>query len=183
MSAQLEDELDLRAGIGSAVTDNVDALQRTDDSRNATRAIYRAQQTAATCARCERTIQPEEPVWRQGMFLGFSCFGGRRYTYAPVCKGCRSDYREFWEAAPCKGCGRPVYDEINRSFTQKQHLSCSQACKHKSYAAAVRERRRRRRGTLACEICGKAYQPSRSDSRFCSVACKQRAYRKRISAS
>jgi hypothetical protein len=34
-----------------------------------------------------------------------------------------------------------------------------------------------------CEQCGKAYDPERSSSRFCSPACKQGAYRKRISVT
>jgi hypothetical protein len=34
-----------------------------------------------------------------------------------------------------------------------------------------------------CDECGKAYAPHRSSSRFCSQACKQRAYRKRLSVT
>jgi hypothetical protein len=34
-----------------------------------------------------------------------------------------------------------------------------------------------------CEQCRKSYQPQRSTSRFCSPACKQQAYRKRLSVT
>jgi hypothetical protein len=34
-----------------------------------------------------------------------------------------------------------------------------------------------------CEQCRKAYQPQRSTARFCSPACKQQAYRKRLSVT
>jgi hypothetical protein len=34
-----------------------------------------------------------------------------------------------------------------------------------------------------CEQCAKAYEPQRSSSRFCSPACKQQAYRKRLSVT
>lgn len=34
-----------------------------------------------------------------------------------------------------------------------------------------------------CEHCRKAYEPQRSSSRFCSQACKQSAYRKRLSVT
>jgi hypothetical protein len=34
-----------------------------------------------------------------------------------------------------------------------------------------------------CEQCGKRYEPQRSSSRFCSQACKQRAYRQRLSVT
>jgi hypothetical protein len=35
------------------------------------------------------------------------------------------------------------------------------------------------RRTRACGQCGERYRPQRSDSRFCSDACRQRAYRER----
>ena len=38
------------------------------------------------------------------------------------------------------------------------------------------------RGTI-CEQCRKPYQPQRSSSRFCSPACKQQAYRNRLSVT
>jgi hypothetical protein len=34
-----------------------------------------------------------------------------------------------------------------------------------------------------CEQCGKSYPPQRSTSRFCSSACRQQAYRKRLSVT
>ena len=34
-----------------------------------------------------------------------------------------------------------------------------------------------------CEQCGKAYQPQRSSSRFCSEMCRQRVHRNRVSVT
>lgn len=31
-----------------------------------------------------------------------------------------------------------------------------------------------------CEICGQGYKPGRGDSQYCSSACKQKAYRRRV---
>jgi hypothetical protein len=39
------------------------------------------------------------------------------------------------------------------------------------------------RRTGVCEQCGKPYEPQRSSSRFCSQACKQQAYRNRLSVT
>jgi len=39
------------------------------------------------------------------------------------------------------------------------------------------------RRTGVCEQCRKAYEPQRSSARFCSHACKQAAYRKRLSVT
>ena len=36
------------------------------------------------------------------------------------------------------------------------------------------------RGSSMCAQCGKAYRPQRSDSKFCSDACRQRNYRERL---
>jgi hypothetical protein len=38
-------------------------------------------------------------------------------------------------------------------------------------------------GVANCEQCRKPYQPQRSSSLFCSQACKQQAYRKRLSVT
>jgi hypothetical protein len=35
----------------------------------------------------------------------------------------------------------------------------------------------------ACAQCGRAYQPERSTARFCSAACKQAAWRRRVSVT
>jgi hypothetical protein len=39
------------------------------------------------------------------------------------------------------------------------------------------------RRTRTCEQCRKLYEPQRSSARFCSPACKQHAYRKRLSVT
>ena len=39
------------------------------------------------------------------------------------------------------------------------------------------------RRVKVCEQCRKFYEPQRTSSRFCSEACKQRAYRKRLSVT
>jgi len=33
-----------------------------------------------------------------------------------------------------------------------------------------------------CQACDKSFEPKRIDARFCSLACKQRAYRRRLSS-
>jgi hypothetical protein len=42
--------------------------------------------------------------------------------------------------------------------------------------------RRSRNGACACEACGEAFTPTRSDGRYCSSPCRQKAYRRRVSA-
>jgi hypothetical protein len=45
--------------------------------------------------------------------------------------------------------------------------------------AAPQTDRAEARKPRRCELCGKLFQPSRSDARYCSGAHKQEAYRRR----
>ena len=64
--------------------------------------------------------------------------------------------------------------------------------KHFAAVAASTGRPRACRGLITatvrfrsevCEQCRKSYEPRRSSSRFCSQACRQRAYRQRLSVT
>jgi hypothetical protein len=36
------------------------------------------------------------------------------------------------------------------------------------------------RSGLTCQVCGRIFQPPRSDAKYCSSACRQKAYRTRV---
>jgi len=82
-------------------------------------------------------------------------------------------------AAPCAACGRPV---INDRLSAKicKRVVCGDECRRALYAAQARERRKL--PTRACSVCGKDFEPKRTDARYCSAACKQRAHRARQEA-
>ena len=77
---------------------------------------------------------------------------------------------------PCEGCGRPVYTEDDRRV--RWRILCSDKCKQQVQVREARELRRL--DPIPCELCAEVFEPSRSDARFCSVACKQKAYRRRV---
>jgi ribosomal protein L32 len=141
------------------------------------RAIRNARKDASACACCERKIAPGEPVWRQRINLGRSFFGGVRQTKAPVCRSCKKADRYFRPHLNCAGCGRPVY---HQGWRRPGHIFCSEICQREIRLAAARDARRQSRAGRVCENCGEAFEPSRSDSKFCCLACKQRAYRQRV---
>jgi hypothetical protein len=58
-----------------------------------------------------------------------------------------------------------------------QHVGGPVLYYSRGHVDVIPERRR------PCERCGKSYRPERSSARFCSPACRQRAYRKRISVT
>lgn len=85
--------------------------------------------------------------------------------------------------APTQAVTRPW---VCRDCQQERHrwsggrcLECSTA--HE--AAQARERRRRRRANRRCAGCAAIFTPSRADGRYCSPACRQRAYRQRTTGN
>ena len=140
-------------------------------------AIRNAEKTAECCAKCQRPLKPEEPIWRAKHPI-------RYYPYhqewiAPVCSDCRSEQDNYWDPVPCEGCGRPVHD---RMTFQPRRLSCfcCERCTPAARAARARERRRLARSDRSCEWCGETFEPKRADAKFCSGACRQAAYRHRV---
>jgi predicted nucleic acid-binding Zn ribbon protein len=81
-------------------------------------------------------------------------------------RGYRSDYQHW-----CCRCGRPFLGAMVRRY-------CSDECGERT-----RRERRDRRGPVPavrqCGTCGTGFRPQRSDGRYCSPACRQRAYRSR----
>jgi hypothetical protein len=152
------------------VTDN-------DDARRRRSIIHNAQETCSQCASCGRALSAGAPIWRQDLSLGPGIFGRWRYTVAPVCEQCCSEYTDFRLPCPCEGCGRPVHQQADARF--RYHLFCCEKCEQAARATAARQRRSDARGTRSCETCGETFEPTRADSRFCSSACRQRAYRNR----
>jgi hypothetical protein len=64
----------------------------------------------------------------------------------------------------CPGCGETVYLDIVRGL-------CSMC-----YARDLRARHRHKQ--RRCKTCGTPFTTTRSDARFCSNACRQKAHRR-----
>lgn len=190
------EEVAARINALSGITDDEDTRRRRCIIRN-------AGETGQHCADCERVLTPDEPVWRVWKAIARGWGGiGMCGAFAPVCEECfksvhvfklpRDDggiyevsvrtYYDFYEdrnPRPCEGCGRPVHQKWTLRSFSKRTVCCSN-CARRAQAAAAKSRRAKARGTRQCQDCGKIFKPTRTDARFCSVACKQRAYRKRV---
>lgn len=133
--------------------------------------IRQARLAGDTCGRCGRHLEPQEPVSLLRVSLG--PWGSHR-RMTPVCASCftpQSDTIRRFVTRPCEGCGRPVssYSRVRR------HWTCSERCERRAYE----QRRHPQAGAWqrTCAVCGTAFVAARSDSRTCSHACRQRAYR------
>ena len=157
----------------------------TNDERDRQRhhGICDAIRDASICANCRKPIAATEPVWRTQIYIGPGFFGGgSRYWVAPHCADCVSDLRDLRKAAPCKGCGRDVHNEYN--FRGHSRTFCCAQCERRARAAEARRQRAEVRGSArGCAECGEMFQPTRSDSKFCRAACRQKAYRHRVTAN
>jgi hypothetical protein len=129
---------------------------------------WRASRACSHCVVCEKPFEPGELVYREQ----------RWNSLTTVCHGCRSKYREFHLPAPCENCYRPVRNILNnRSHTR---IFCCHDCQVKARSRLMHERKIAERGTRECLTCSETFEPARADARFCSPACRQLAYRRRV---
>jgi hypothetical protein len=92
--------------------------------------------------------------------------------------------------AECASCGRTCILDRDRKKFKKSWLKyhgerrtfCSQRCRVRHNNQKRSERLEEKRAGTECQECGDTFTPDRSDAKYCSAACKQRAYRKRKKA-
>lgn len=138
---------------------------------------FEAAERAEWCARCGRDLDPVEPVWWHGRL------GPRRRNVAPVGECCRlpdyvtRDHGWYAQQQACEACGRAVWHR----WPSRQPVCCEQH-RYKAQAARRSAERHQARADRECVGCGSTFTPARSDARYCSPACRQRAYRRRKDA-
>lgn len=97
-----------------------------------------------------------------------------------LCPACRVEYATQ-HTYTCEVCGER-YSSGTGSWDPAGRVGyCTDACRG---SAAARARPRRAEDTTPlserhCELCGRAFEPVRADSRFCSGRCRAVAYRRR----
>jgi hypothetical protein len=124
-----------------------------------------------TCKDCRQLIAGDlyafannfTPWW--GLVLCAAC-AHKRYPW----------YHERPHVTICRRCGRRRHR--NRGWGTSRAYCCD-ACAHAADLKRRRSRRRTWHPKQTCATCGAAFTPTRSDARYCSPACRQRAYRQR----
>jgi hypothetical protein len=134
--------------------------------------------TSYSCPQCGYVFTEGDVVYRRRETTHL--FG--RAPFKPdwvltsVCEKCVKEWHPSWfenrrEPIPCAGgCGVLVSD-----WYWSRILTCSRRCTERAAIARKRVTHEER----TCEGCGRNYVPTRSDARWCSSACRQRAYRLR----
>jgi hypothetical protein len=133
------------------------------------------------CAVCGTALGPHDPVWRRQVSVGRNFLGRSSCRVAPCCDRHGSQTVHFYDGgAPCEGCGRVVH---NLCRDHRARAFCCRRCEAKVRSAEARDRRREARPPRPCEVCGETFEPTRTDAHYCSPACRQRAYRARVTAN
>jgi hypothetical protein len=152
--------------------------------------VRRARRAATVCAKCERAIEEGEPVYIARMRLRWGVLR------ALQCMDCAPVYIPTWIkrdgfGRTCETCGRRVafdYDEPRLLDDADpppdpppgwRRAFCSEVCAYRFHNRVRDERAAAARAGRSCEQCGETFDATRSDQRYCSPACKQRAYRER----
>src|SRR6266446_10633721 len=136
------------------------------------------------CHSCARELVPNEAVIRVGALW--------RDEYVSICVPCGLRTGDapgvgvcYWHPPKrCGHCNRPVFKaksfmrlpggnigpyQYSPSYLARP-IFCSGACQKEFYKQQARQRRDL--PAQACVFCGKQFDPKRSDSKYCSGACK-----------
>ncbi len=73
----------------------------------------------------------------------------------------------------CDGCGCVFYTQV------RSKMCCSWQCMRPGQMNRYKRIRLERRSNTVCECCGKEFTPARYGAKYCSNACRQKAYRGR----
>jgi hypothetical protein len=145
------------------------------------------------CPKCKRQLTEAEPVY----WLLINVFGwGRRQMVCGDCEaeatassvyktnaGVSFNTRPRWHPArPCCHCSRPVF--LDRPIRKGlRYFVCGIECRQAVHNANYRRTHPRTHVEQQCPGCGTAFTPKRNGAKFCSAACKRRAYRERSNHS
>ena len=119
------------------------------------------------CELCKRKLAEGEPVYRR-------LFSRRWFMMCAKCEaGLNDKSHRIYSSRSCCHCTRPINlaEPLRRST---QYVVCGPECRQAVHNAKYRLRHQRPR-MAQCADCGKSFMPKRSDAKFCSAACKQRA--------
>jgi hypothetical protein len=126
---------------------------------------------AIICARCHRIFGPGQAMALTGDKLDsvmLSPDGGWFYGQSwSTCLECIGELDPGqWTPQSCIHCDRPLF---TRTDMLPKAVACNRLCLD---TARAKERRRSRRTQKTCLECGRLFTPKRTDSRYCSAACK-----------
>lgn len=140
---------------------------------------------------CDRCRPGGNRTWARWWADRFYCDKAGPDHAGPYCQTC---HPRSWRAPrPCEGCERPVVNHVSVRPGYRRdgwyvrtldygdegtwRVFCSERCRRAVFR--VEKKLNRQRELVNCATCGERVDARRADSRYCSSACRQRAYRRR----
>jgi hypothetical protein len=129
------------------------------------------------CGKCQQQLTAAEPVFR--LFINL------RVNWQMVCGPCETAaskacaFPPLWDLPRCcSQCGRSVF--VDSPPRKVRYFVCGAECRQAAHKASYRRMHPTRSPVERQCLCGAAFTPKRNEAKFCSAACKQRAYRARL---
>jgi hypothetical protein len=145
-------------------------------------AAYQAVPELQQAADAEAIQRPEvaEVVWARDILL--RKIPAVTANKVPASGGFTRNAREPQKCKRCGGIHVHHGGTVHGFYRLGRWRGYCWPCARDAESEQWRELRRARRANKACPSCGETFTPPRSDGRYCSPACRQRAYRKRATA-
>jgi hypothetical protein len=179
-----------RCGVLSLIME-MDAVRAPLEELDAWELAREAHKTAQWCGCCGRELAVKESA-----YFGVDVYIGMwplywdqvskpkickpHYERTVLCGSCTPEWlspdRDDVVTQLCANCERPMVERLNLSRLQRTF--CSDRCRHE-YHNQLRKETRAEEHKMVCEVCGEEFTAKRRDAKFCSKACKQKAYRGR----
>jgi hypothetical protein len=118
------------------------------------------------CASCGRALRSGD----------VAAIGSHRLA---VCSRCATSHFEWfreYDPASYRECEAGCGLLIATAWWKRRERCCSDRCREN----LAKVRRRVSRTERECEVCGTRFTPTRKDGIYCTNACRQRAYRDRL---
>ena len=131
---------------------------------------------AATAAIAVQRPEVRELVWARDVLL--------RKTPPPPVTASGGSLSTLISRNACAACGRTITGLFGKpdplpATTMRRWRGYCAPCADDAEPGRLRDLRRQARADRECEGCGGTFTPVRSDGRYCSAACRQKAYRQR----
>jgi thymidine kinase len=150
-----------------------------------------ARATARWCGSCGRELPSQEAAYFGAeVYVGMRPLDWNRvskpricqplYERTVLCGSCAPEWlspdRDDVVTQLCAQCERPMVSRLKLSSLRRTF--CSDSCQQ-AYRNLLRKEERAEERKKVCEVCGEEFAATRRDTKTCSPACKQKAYRQR----
>lgn len=143
---------------------------------------FHSSKDGSKCGKCGESYTDNQTIVLTGLNYIYSGHDNWNYQSYTICGKCAGDEllnSPFGITYTCEICQRKILG--SKYNFQKGYVYCSKKCywtivnrRERSYELMIRSRK-----PTHCSICSTQFTTNRTDNRYCSNKCRQKAYRMR----